>query len=321
MNINTFDLNLLRAFDAVMSEGSITAAAARLGMTQPAMSRTIHRLRQQYNDALFVRTSRGMRPTEYAQSLAEPVSNAIAAVRRALELQTAFDPAVSTRTFRLVMTDVGAVFYLPRLIPHLKRAAPGVTIHSLQMPREKYPEALEIGLAELALGQMPGTQRNLHTQHLCNDQLVCVARKHHPVIRDSLSMAQFMEAEHITIAAPSLTESVVRRALGKRAAKRRIALDLPHYLAVPMIVSACDMIAVMPRGAATAFASKWPLKLLPLPFRAPALQFSQFWHGRSHHDAGHQWLRGIVADLFMDASSGKSGDRSEPLVPQSRRSR
>ena len=321
MNINTFDLNLLRAFDAVMSEGSITAAAARLGMTQPAMSRTVHRLRRQYNDDLFVRTSRGMRPTAYAQSLAGPVSNAIAAIQRALELNTAFDPAVSTRTFRLVMTDAGAVFYLPRLIPHLKRAAPAVRIHSIQMPRDKYPEALELGVAELALGQMPGIQRNLHTQHLCDDQLVCVARRNHPVIRDGLSMAQFMEAEHITIAAPSLTESVVRRALGKRASRRRIALDLPHYLAVPMIVSSCDMIAVMPRGAATAFASKWPLKILALPFRAPALRFSQFWHGRSHHDAGHQWLRGIVAELFMEVPQGRVAERGDAPAPATRRGR
>lgn len=299
MNINTFDLNLLRAFDAVMSEGSITAAAAKLGMTQPAMSRAIRRLRLQYNDTLFVRTSRGMRPTEYAQSLAEPVENAIAAVQRALELNTAFDPASSTRCFRLVMTDVGAVFYLPRLIPHLKRLAPGVTMHSLQMPRDKYPEALEMGVAELALGQIPEIQRNLFKQHLCDDQLVCVARSNHPSIRSSLSMAQFMEAEHITIATPSLTESVVRRALGKRASRRRIALNLPHYLAVPMIISECDLIAVMPRGAVMAFAAKWPLKILPLPFKAPALQFSQFWHARSHHDAGHRWLRGQLAELFM----------------------
>ena len=141
------------------------------------------------------------------------------------------------------------------------------------------------------------------------------------MIRESLSMTQFMEAEHITIAAPSLTESVVRRALGKRAAKRRIALDLPHYLAVPMIVSACDMIAVMPRGAAMAFASKWPLKLLPLPFRVPSLRFSQFWHGRSHHDAGHQWLRDIIAELFMDPPPGRSGDRNEPIPAPARRGR
>ena len=303
MNINTFDLNLLRIFDAVMREGNITAAGARLGITQPAMSHAVRRLRQLCNDPMFVRTTDGMKPTAYAQLLAAPVGQAIGTIRSALEINVKFDPATSTRTFSLLMTDSAGATFLPRLIPHLNSIAPGVKVNSLQMTREKYREALEAGVAELAIGQLPEIQRKFYQQHLFDEPLVCLMRKDHPAIGRTLSMQQFMAAEQICVSAPAQVDGMIKRALGKRAARRRIALHVPYYLVIPMILVKSDLIAVMPKGISDEFTCILGLKALPLPFKVVPIHVRQFWHERSHHDPGHRWLRGIIAKLFMTADN------------------
>jgi len=205
MNVNTFDLNLLRVFDAVMREGNITAAGARLGLTQPAMSHALKRLRNLCNDPLFVRTTRGMKPTAHAQQLAEP--------------------------------------------------------------------------------------------------LVCLMRRDHPVIGKKLSLGQFLDTGQISVSAPAQVDRLIKRALGKHAARRRIVLHVPHYLVVPMILAQSDLVAIMPATVAAIFSAVSPLKALPAPFRVAPVHVRQFWHARSHHDPGHRWLRGMIAELF--AQPGK----------------
>jgi len=142
MNINTFDFNLLRVFDAVMREGNITGAGAQLGLTQSAMSHAVERLRQKFDDPLFVRTTRGMRPTAYAETLAGPVAEAIRAIKSTLEIEVNFNPATSVRNFNLLMTDIAELIFLPKLVPYLKEVAPGITIVSTQMERVQYRDAL-----------------------------------------------------------------------------------------------------------------------------------------------------------------------------------
>jgi len=300
MNFKTFDLNLLLVFDAVLREGNMTAAGVQLGLTQPAISRAVQRLRAQYNDPLFVRTTRGMKPTALALLMAKPVADALRSLKSAFDLNVAFDPANSTRTFNMAMTDGAALFYLPRLHPYLQQSAPGVKLTVLQMPRDKYREALESGSADLALGQMPHRQSNFQQQHLFDDQLVCLVRQGHPNIGRNLSMTQFMAAEHIVLSAPSRSDELIRRALGKRAAERRVGLTLPYYLVIPATLASSDLLAVVPRYVGLVFADAWNLKMLPLPFKLPAMHMSQFWHARSHQDPGHQWLRRGIAKLFME---------------------
>lgn len=298
MGIESFDLNLLKAFRAVMRDGSVTAAANSLGMTQPALSRAIQRLRDFYKDPLFVRTSSGMRPTEYARKLASRVDDAIAASQKAIELDASFTPSASNRSFRLVMTDGTAMVCLPRLMRHLKQAAPGVRIVSIQLPRDQYRDALETGAAELALGQLPKSADSLRQRALSTEKLVCLVRKGHPGIDGTLTMEKFIAAEHISVAAPAQAERVIDQALGSQAQKRQIMLSLPHYLAVPAIVSQSDLVAVMPASISRDLARKWNLLVLPLPFDVPAIRMSLFWHERSHHDSGHRWLRETILRTF-----------------------
>lgn len=298
MNVNTFDLNLLRVFDAVMREGNITAAGARLGLTQPAMSHALKRLREICNDPLFVRTTRGMKPTAYAQQLAEPVAQAIGVIRAALERDTRFDPATTTRTFNLLMTDIAELIFLPRLIPHIEKAAPNVSIVSTQTSRDRYRDALEAGTNDLAIGQLPDLQQDFHQQYLFDEHLVCLMRRDHPTIGRKLGLEQFLDTGQISVSTPAQVEGLVKRALGKRAARRRIVLHVPHHLVVPMILMQSDLIAIMPRTLATIFAAVSPLRALPVPFAVSPVHVRQFWHARSHHDPGHRWLRGTIAKLF-----------------------
>nr|MBA2689181.1 LysR family transcriptional regulator [Burkholderiales bacterium] len=263
MNINTFDFNLLRVFDAVLREGNVTAAGGQLGLTQSAMSHALQRLRQICNDPLFVRTTRGMKPTPYAQTLAGPVMQAIGAVKRALELDVRFDPATSERTFNLLMTDVAELIFFPRLIRYLNQIAPHVSIVSTQMDRVHYRDALELGPADLAIGQLPQMHKGFYQQHLFDEPLICLMRREHPLIGRRLSMQQFMEAGHISVSAPAQVDGLIKRALRQRAAKRRIALHIPHYVVVPMILAGSDLIAVVPKSVGTAFGRLEELKALP----------------------------------------------------------
>jgi DNA-binding transcriptional LysR family regulator len=230
--------------------------------------------------------------------LAGPIEGALEAVRSAIDLRAGFEPATSTRTFRIVMTEGAAAFYLPQIVPAFKQTAPGIDVVALQMSRERYREALELGTVELALGQIPNDIGMLHGQHLWDEELVCLLRRDHPTIGDSITMDQFMATEQITVSAPAQAETLVRKALGKRAARRRVALSLPYYMVVPMVLSKSDLIAVMPLTCCALFLDEWGLKTLPLPFKVPPMHMGQIWHSRSHHDAGHAWLRSTIAEMF-----------------------
>jgi DNA-binding transcriptional LysR family regulator len=301
MNIDTFDLNLLRAFNALIREGSTTAAGKKLGLTQSAMSRTLKRLREAFGDPLFVRTRHGMQPTDYAKLLIVPIEDALYAARTAIDLRPVFDPQTSKRSFHIVTTEIGAAFYFRELLPYLGQVAPGVGFVVKQMPREQYLEALELGLAELALGQLPAITGAFQIEHLYDLKLACLVRRQHPTIRNSITMEQFLSARHIEVTAPSGVDALVRRALGGRAARLDIALAVPSYLAVPYMLSECDMICVVPQTLCESFAEIWPVRTLPLPFKTPPIRIGQCWHSRSNKDAAHRWLRDVVTELFSEA--------------------
>jgi DNA-binding transcriptional LysR family regulator len=223
------------------------------------------------------------------------VQNALRTLQSAVELAGNFVPAQSTRLFRIVMTDVASVFYLPDLLPRLQKAAPHLRIEAVQMPRDRYAEALESGDVELAIGQLP-KKRNLYQQGLRKLEFVGVMRKNHPTIGRTMSMKEFMDAPHVTITSPARMDEMIRHALGRRAVHRKVALAAPFYLTVPAVLSKTDLIAAMPDSVMT-FAKAWNLKMVPLPFKVPSVSMGQFWHERSHHDSGHRWLRNTIAAL------------------------
>lgn len=317
MNIRDMDLNLLRAFDALMHERNVTRAGERIGLSQPAMSHALTRLRRLCDDPLFVRVRSGMEPTPFAQQLGRVVSEGLQVLQEGLDGATSFNPLVSDRTFRIVMSDMGELVFLPPLMTALKRRAPNMNVRVLQLARELYQEVFESGAADLALGVVPELQAGFYQQRLFSDSYVCLVREDHPRIGATLSLEQFCEESHVMIEPAgsryssvflqTVESTLIERTLAQRGLRRRIALRLPHFTVVPRIVQTTDFIATLPRTVLEVMGVPHNLRILAPPFTAPDFVVRQFWHQRYHHDRANRWLRGLVADLFLDkATTGQA---------------
>ena len=298
MNITDFDLNLLSVFDAVLAEGSISRAAERLGLSQPAASNALARMRQATGDRLFVRLAGGMAPTPYAQRIAEPIRLALATIRVSLAESRSFDAATSERSFGVYLTDLGEVYFLPRLLAHLRRTAPGVRIRTLPMPTEAAQEALKSGEVDLAIGNLPDFRAGFYQQRLFPDHYVCAVRSNHPAIGARVTARQFAAASH-AIATPAGTgHDMILRTLMEHGLADRIVLQVQNFLVLPNIVATTDLLAIVPHSVGSQLSRYNDIKLLPVPIPIPAFDIKQCWHERFHDDEGNRWLRQQFAELF-----------------------
>lgn len=304
VNINNFDLNLLRVFDALMSTHSVSLAGARVGLSQPSVSNALSRLRELCDDRLFVRTSHGMQPTPFAQALAEPVRQALSLVMSALQTGNRFDPGTAKRRFTLVLSDIGEAIFVPPLMKEVQAEAPGVDIRVLQLPREEIAVALETGVADLALGRLADVLRGHFGQRLFTDNYVCVMRKGHPLARSPrLSIQSYQAAAHVVPVPPNYRESQVERALAEKKMERRVQLQVPHYMVIPLLLKETDLIATLPERVLRTLADPADFKVFRPPISVGKIEIHQCWHGRFHHDAGNRWLRSIFARHFLGSAA------------------
>ncbi|HEX6136937.1 MAG TPA: LysR family transcriptional regulator [Casimicrobiaceae bacterium] len=300
-SIASLDLNLLVAFDAIVKERNITLAAQRIGLSQPAMSSALGRLRKTFNDQLFVRTGSGMQPTPYAQLLAPPIQRACELIATSLQIGAEFEPATSTRAFSFYMTDIGEAVYLPRLLSALAERAPRTRVQVLRIPERGAQEAMAAGEVDIAIGLFPSLKAGFFQQRLYRDEFVCVLRADHPQVGGELTLKQFAALRHAVIAtAGTGHEITVERAFGEQRLRRRVALTIPHFMAVPVIVAHTDVVATVPRRLALAFAGYPNVRLLEPPIPIPQFEIKQHWHRRYHHDPANKWLRRLLADLFLE---------------------
>ena len=300
-SIAGIDLNLLVAFDAILKERNITLAAQRIGLSQPAMSSALGRLRRTFNDALFVRTSRGMEPTPYAQLLAPPIQRACELIADSLQIGAAFQPDTATRTFSLYMTDIGEAVFLPRLIGALALRAPGVKVRVLRVPARGAPEAMASGEVDIAVGLFPDLKAGFFQQRLYRDEFVCVLRADHPCVSTPLTVKTFAEMNHAAVeSAGTGHEAAVARAVARHRLHRRVALTIPHFMALPAIIAQTDLIVTVPRRLAQTFASFPNVTLMEAPIRIPSFDIKQHWHKRYHHDDANKWMRRLLGDLFLE---------------------
>jgi DNA-binding transcriptional LysR family regulator len=297
VNVSDIDLNLLRAFDAILREGGVTAAGVRLGLSQPAMSHALQRLRRLLNDPLFVRTPRGMHPTPFARRLAPPVRQALDLIRETLTQQTGFEPKTSERVFRLHLTDVGELVFLPPLLARLRQEAPGVRVEVEQRRQEQVADALATGEIDLAVGFLPALSAEIVQRQLFRDRYVCLVRSGHPTIRAKLSLTQFLQASHVLVSSEGSPHQIVEQTLRARGLRRKIALHVPHFTVVPMILARTDCVVIVPEGFVHAVAPLGRFKALRLPMEIPALDVKIHWHRRYDQDPGIAWLRNVLSEL------------------------
>ncbi len=293
-----YDLNLLLVFEALMAQRNVSAAAVSLGLTQPTLSHALNRLRKMCGDPLFVRTGRGMQPTSAAQTMAEPLGQALAQIRATLQHRRSFDPARDARVFRLLLTDIGAVTFLPRLVGHLQQHARGVSIESGAAPQHAYKEALESGEIDLAIGQMPRLAAGFFQQRIFEDRYVCVAGVNHPRMQTAPSIDAYLDEQHIRVQLPGRPGSAIDQALGSLDLQRSVRVSVPQYLAILPILTATELVATVPLRVFQAMNRGDELRMHELPFDVPRVVVRQFWHERAHADPAHAWLRATISTLF-----------------------
>lgn len=295
-----FDLNLLRVLVALHRCRSVSKAALELNLSQPATSVALNRLRRSVGDPLFVRSSGGMLPTPRCSELAASAERSLATIyQRALQAPS-FDPATSQRHFVVTMTDAGELRFLPTLMAHFAHAAPHCSLRCDPLAVDDMEAALENGRCDLAIGFFPKLERPvLYAQQLFMHSLVCLVRADHPGVPSSrISLRRFLELPHAVVYPTGRTHELFEGLLKEKGYRRRVQLLSGHFLAIPAIIAATDMIVVVPRSVADYYVRIENLRIVEPPINIDPYPLRQFWHPRFHSDPGLRWLRESVVQLF-----------------------
>lgn len=303
MQLKDVDLNLLIVFHQLFTEKSVSAVAAQLGLTQPAVSNALARLRRLMGDELFLRTARGMEPTPYAIELSAPVAHALGALHDALNRKTDFDPAASGRKFTVAMTDIGEIYFLPRLMTRLAQLAPGVTVSTVRNRETHLADALQAGQVDLALGLLPQLKSGFFQRGLFRQRYVCMFRRGHALDRETISVEEFAAASHVVVVAEGTGHATVDASIQRRGIARKVVLTVPHFVALGHILAGTDMVATVPERYAQACLAPFDLRYLPHPVPLPDIGINLFWHARFHKDPASIWLRNVVFELFSDRAA------------------
>jgi DNA-binding transcriptional LysR family regulator len=290
MRLAGVDLNLLTALDALLDDPHVTRAARRVGVSQPAMSHNLRRLRELLGDPLLVRTPHGMAATARAEELRPAVRAALEAAEAVLQAAPAFDPARARRTFALAMADQAALQLLPALSARITAAAPGVTLQLRPFTADVTAMLAdrELDLAISVFGDAPPQVR---TEPLWSEDFACVLRHGGANTRGRFTLAHYLERSHLMIAPRGRPGSVIDDLLARLGHTRRIAMLLPHFLVAPAIVAATDLVWTAPAKLARSLTRRYALAVRPPPFPIPPFILSMRWHLRLDRDPGLAWLR------------------------------
>jgi DNA-binding transcriptional LysR family regulator len=300
-NLEGLDLNLLVALRALLAERHVTRAAARVGLSQPAMSHALARLRELLGDALLVRTPSGMQPTARAEAMTLPLERALEDVARVLAPPEVFEPASSTRKFRIATNDYMELVLFPRMLARLWVEAPSIDVRVKNIGTHATDELAEskIDLAMGVGGQFgsPDPPTGILMQRLVSDRFVCVVRDGHPLVKKRLSLDEFIALPHALVAPRGESGSVVDAALAKLGKKRRVAVEVPHFLVAPHVVRETDVILTVAVRVANSLGPLLGLRQLTPPIELEGFSMSMVWHERQHADPAHAWLRALIASV------------------------
>jgi len=299
------DLNLLPIAIVLYEERGVGKAATRLGMSQPAVSSALAKLRKAFDDPLFIRTAHGMEPTPRAQALIAPARDVLTRVERDVLSGMAFNPATTNATFAFALSDVGEMVFLPRIIESLRTLAPLASVRSVSLPPSQLREALEKGEIDLAIGYFPDLEKsNFFQQRLFTHHFCCLMRADHPITGKRLSLKQFLDLKHVAVHAEGRSQELFERYLVRKKFHPKVVLVTPHFMSLPIIIAKSDLVATVPHAIGMFFSkSSTNIKTVQLPFPdLPQIVIKQHWHRKSHHDPRSQWLRRLMARLFSPES-------------------
>jgi LysR family transcriptional activator of mexEF-oprN operon len=299
-NLARLDLNLLVAFDALLTERSVTRAAARIGLGQSAMSHNLARLRTLFGDELLTRGADGMRPTPRALALADPVRVTLSQIQAAVLQREAFDPSTADRVFKIGLADSIEVAVIPGLVARLRQVAPGVGLRLRSINRISILEELDAGTLDLGIGVFDQGQIHHKRRPLYTDSFICLFNPAQLNLSPPISLEDYLRVPHVLTSLTEDTHGAVDEALAKRKLKRVMALTTPGFLAVPFVVRRAPVITTMPSKLARYFAEAFGLATSPAPIELPTFTISLLWHASFDQDPGHLWLRQTVSGLAAE---------------------
>lgn len=293
------DMRLLSVFDEVYKTRSVSRAAENLEIPQTSVSLALARLRRQFNDPLFVRTAQGMVPTPHAADLLGPLRQALELLRAATKQQVVFDPRTSKRRFRISMTDVSHLEFLPRVVKKVESVAPGIQIEVLRIAPDTAAR-LESGDTDLAVGYMPELDAGFYQQKLFDEGFACVVRRAHPRLVSRATRPLYKRERHVAIIAPGTGHELLEQELKRLKMQRDVVLTLHTLPGLGNLLAQTDLVATVPARVAQTLARIAAVRLVQTSFVLPGFAIKQHWHERFHHDPGNRWLRAMVAELFLE---------------------
>jgi len=293
VELNKLDLNLLKTFDAIHRHNNLTAAAVELGLTQPAISAALKRLRGHFDNPLFVRTSHGMRPTPHADTIASRTTRALDILRE-VDQSATFALATTTVHYRIYINDIGLLVVMPQVLRHVSEQAPHAKISIIDLRPDEVVDAMDRGEVDLAIGYFLGMPNWARQQTLRKTTYICAVRSEHPDIGDSLSIEQFLRARHAIYATSGSPHGIVDETLARMNLSRNVALRVPRFAALPFLIAQSDLLVTIPEDLGQIFSRLIDIKVFAPPVPLGQFEIKQYWHERHHAEPAYRWLRTVV---------------------------
>lgn len=303
------DLHHLQVFHVLLRERSLTRAARLIGVTQPAVSKTLARLRRHFEDPLFVRVSLRMEPTAKALALEAPIRAVLDGMRTLSAENVAFDPTTSRRCFSFCVVDAGVIKLLPPLLNLLREEAPHIQLSAMQLDAQHLDSWLETGTVDFAMGSFPQLPKSIRRQPLWIERYVSVVRKSHPRLGTSPALKTFAAEKHVLVSTFGTGHAHQRaeRAVEAAIPAENIICRVPIFLAAAVVAKHTDAVATLPLSIATVLADDLDLALIAPPIKLPKIEIAQYWHERFHRESGNVWIRKVFAKLFRKRTSLRGG--------------
>lgn len=297
MDFHGLDLNLLVAFNALMNERNVTRAATQVGVSQPAMSAALSRLRKLFDDPLFLRSANGLVPTLRANDLAEPIAQALRQIESALIKKPQFLPENASLTFKLGLSDYPAFVLLPSLMKTMAEVAPCISLNVYAFNnRDDAVDLLDAGVIDAAIGVPPTqTDARIRTRTVLSDEFVTIVSSDHPAAGQLMDIRTYLDLHHVLVSPEGSLYGLVDQVLAQQGRKRKLALTLPQMFAVPAVVACTHMTATIMKRVALHSPAGRDLVLFPPPVALPEVVFDLMWHRRSDSHPAQLWFRELMA--------------------------
>ncbi|NTX01749.1 MULTISPECIES: LysR family transcriptional regulator [Myxococcus] len=295
LDLSGVNLNLVVALDALLTEGNVTRAATRVGITQSAMSHALRQLREQFGDALLIRGRGGMIRTPRAEQLAAPLHRGLLEVQRALRNESVFEARTSARRFTIASGDYFAAALLPPLLEMFDDEAPRVDLTIRPLVVSQVEAQLESGEVDLVIGAYPDPAPALRQQKLFTEDFVCVVRRDNSLVKEELDLETYLRLPHVLVSPRGEGAGAVDVALERLGRSRRIGLRIPYFLTAAISMVRSNHVLTAPRRLAELFLDLCPLRILPPPVSLRPFDVLQVWHERFDDEPAHRWLRGMVS--------------------------